>query len=405
MATKKELEELGKKFIDLEIEVLNQTNTSIFENGIYNNEFLKIPEWEKGIKEFLMFDSYTNVSHKEVRYFYQSLAELVNKAYIRYKDCLSSVDRLNLKVYLQISEILDQEQKIYDMERYQSSKKVIEAQEHLNNIVLSSYKNQLNMIEKAMSDNKFKESLEKVLKNKEQEEVKESFTDGEWKTFEYLYNLIKPENKEKLEAEIKEAQESIKEAQRRQASYDKQKKSNEIKRIVNDNANLEELKQNKNAASNFFNNKQAVESTIKVLENCLDYYYTLMFLNEFMNCLSVMEIQNQFYFMKPLELMSYSKLEGGLDDLLAVLDHKDIHIMDFNTVAYKYISLELFNNDKVNTSSSVVKEARKECNKIMYELRSSLCNALELKNRKNAIQDIIKIEQDFIKALKEEKGW
>ena len=327
MATKKELEELGKKFIDLEIEVLNQTNTSIFENGIYNNEFLKIPEWEKGIKEFLMFDSYTNVSHKEVRYFYQSLAELVNKAYIRYKDCLSSVDRLNLKVYLQISEILDQEQKIYDMERYQSSKKVIEAQE------------------------------------------------------------------------------SIKEAQRRQASYDKQKKSNEIKRIVNDNANLEELKQNKNAASNFFNNKQAVESTIKVLENCLDYYYTLMFLNEFMNCLSVMEIQNQFYFMKPLELMSYSKLEGGLDDLLAVLDHKDIHIMDFNTVAYKYISLELFNNDKVNTSSSAVKEARKECNKIMYELRSSLCNALELKNRKNAIQDIIKIEQDFIKALKEEKGW
>ena len=111
MATKKELEELGKKFIDLEIEVLNQTNTSIFENGIYNNEFLKIPEWEQGIKEFLMFDKYAG-SNQGIREFYEGIAELVNKTYIRYKDCLSSVDRLNLKVYLQISEILEQEQKI-----------------------------------------------------------------------------------------------------------------------------------------------------------------------------------------------------------------------------------------------------------------------------------------------------
>lgn len=404
MATKKELEELGKKFIDLEIEVLNKTNTSIFENGIYNKEFEAIEEWQQGIKEFLMLDKFAG-NNDSTRYFYEGLAELVNKAYIRYKECLNNVDRLNLKVYLQISEILDQEQKIYDMERYQSSKKVIEAQEHLNNIVLSSYTNQLNMIEKAMSDNKFKEALERVLKNKEQEEVKESFTDGEWKTFEYLYDLIKPGNKEKLEKEIREAQESIKEAQKRQASYDKQKKNNEIKRIVNDNASLEELKQNKNAAANFFSNKQAVESTIKVLENCLDYYYTLIFLNEFMNSLSVMEIQNQFYFMKPLELMSYSKLEGGLEDLLAVLEHKNIRIMDFNIVAYKYISLELFNKDKVYTRSEEIREAQRECNKIIYELRSNLCNALELKNRKNAIQDIIKIEQDFIKALKEEKGW
>ena len=99
MANKKELEELGKKFIDLEIEILNKTNTSIFENGIYNKEYLKIPEWEKGIKEFLAFDNYAdkNIATRE---FYQGLIELVNKAYIRYQDCLSNVDRLNLKVYL-----------------------------------------------------------------------------------------------------------------------------------------------------------------------------------------------------------------------------------------------------------------------------------------------------------------
>ena len=41
----------------------------------------------------------------------------------------------------------------------------------------------------------------------------------------------------------------------------------------------------------------------------------------------------------------------------------------------------------------------------MYELRSNLCKALEWKNRKNTVRDIIKLEHDFIKALKEEKGW
>ena len=101
MATKKELEDLSEKLDNLDNEY--QTNTSIFENGIYNNEFLKIPEWEQGIKEFLMFDKYAG-SNQGIREFYEGIAELVNKTYIRYKDCLSSVDRLNLKVYLQISE-------------------------------------------------------------------------------------------------------------------------------------------------------------------------------------------------------------------------------------------------------------------------------------------------------------
>lgn len=404
MATKKELEELGKKFIDLEIEVLNQTNTSIFENGIYNNEFLKIPEWEKGIKEFLMFDSYTNVSHKEVRYFYQSLAELVNKAYIRYKDCLSSVDRLNLKVYLQITEILEQEQKIYDLEKYQSSKEVIEAQEHLNNIVLSSYTNQLDMIEKVINDNKFKEALQVIIKGKHKQDVKESFTDGQWKTFEHLYDLIKPENKDKLEAEIKQAQQSIEEAKKRQARYEKQKKDNE-KRRINDNESLEELKQNKNAVENFFNNKQAVESTIKVLQNCLDYYYNLIFLNEFITSLSVLDIQGEFLFMKPLELMSYSKLEGGLGDILALLDHKKIRVKDFEIEAYKYISLALFNKERVYTSSEEVKEAQKEYHKIIYNLRKSLCESLEMKKRKDIVRNLSELERNFITTLKEEKGW
>lgn len=403
MATKKELEELGKKFIDLEIEVLNETNTSIFENGIYNNKYLNIPEWEQGIKEFLMFDKYAE-KNQDVREFYQGLIELVNKAYIRYQDCLSNVDRLNLKVYLQISEILEQEQKIYDLEKYQSSKEVIEAQEHLNNIVLSSYTSQLDMIEKVVSDNKFKEALQVVVNGKHKQDVKDSFSDGQWKTFEHLYDLIKPENKDKLEAEIKEAQHNIEEAKRRQASYEKQKKDNE-KRKLNNNESLEELKKNKNAIKNFFSNKQAVDSTIKVLENCLDYYYNLMFLNEFISSLSVLEIQREFFFIKPLELMSYSKLESGLDDILSALRYNKIESKNFETTAYKYIYLSLFRKERVYTSSKDVKEAQKECHKTICDLRSNLCKALELKNRKNAVRDIIKLDHDFVTALKEEKGW
>lgn len=403
MATKKELEELGRKFIDLEIEVLNKTNTSIFENGVYNEQFLSIAEWSKGIKEFLMFEKYSN-NNEATREFYQCLAELINKAYIRYKESLSNVDRLNLKVYLQITEILEQEQKIYDLERYQSSKEVIEAQEHLNNIVLSSYMNQLTKIKEVMKSDPMKEALQKVIENKEQKEVKESFSEAELKDFEYLYNLTKKGNETKLQEEIKKAQQSIDEAKKRQSRYEKQKIDNE-KRRYNNNGNLEELKSNKNAIHNFFSNKQAVDSTIKVLENCLDYYYSLMFLNEFMTSLTIIDIQNQFYFMKPLDLMSYSKLEGGLEDILTVLHYKKIKSSSFENVAYKYISLSLFDNDKFYTASDSIKEKQKECQKIISELRSNLYNALQIKNRKDIVRNVAELENNFIKALKEEKGW
>ena len=114
------------------------------------------------------------------------------------------------------------------------------------------------MIEKVVSDNKFKEALQVVVNGKHKQDVKDSFSDGQWKTFEHLYDLIKPENKDKLEAEIKEAQHNIEEAKRRQASYEKQKKDNE-KRKLNNNESLEELKKNKNAIKNYISNKQAVD--------------------------------------------------------------------------------------------------------------------------------------------------
>lgn len=406
MANKKELEELGRKFIDLEIEVLNKTNTSIFENGIYNKNFIDIPEWEKGIKEFLMNEIYANDSKStgDVKRFYQSLAELVNKAYIRYKEILNNVDRLNLKVYLQITEILEQEQKIYNLEKYESSKTVIEAQEHLNNLVLSSYSNQLRMIQDIVKSDKLKKALKSVVSNKEKEEIKKAFSEPQLEEFKRLFELTKKGNELKLEAEIKQAQESIEEAKRRQESYEKEKKENE-KRIIGNDADLEELKSNKNAISNFFNNRQAVESTIQVLNNCCDYYYSLLFLNEFMNCLSLLDIQNEFYFIKPLDLMSYTKLQGGLDDLLAVLRHKKIKNKEFEVIAYKFMSLELFNTEKFYNSSEKVKIVVREYKNTLHDLREKLTNAFKMQNRKDIVKNVVELEANFLNTLREEKGW
>lgn len=387
MAKKEELEELGRKFIDLEIEVLNKTNTSIFENGIYNQEFKDLKDWGKGIEEFLMFDRRINknyskkdISIYQIKSFYQDLATFINSVYIRFKETLNDVDRLNLKVYLQITEILEQEQKIYDLEKYRSSEEVIKSLEYLNNIVISSYTRQLKTIQEVMNDDKLKEAMKVVATSKNKEEIKKHFTDNQMKDFEFLYNLTKPGNENELEAEIKKAQESIKEAKKRQKGYEQEKK---------DKVKLEELKKNKNTANNFFNNNQAIESTIKVLNNCCKYYYSLIFLNEFMNCLSILDIQNEFYFMKPLDLMSYSKLQYGLENLLTILNYKKIRNKEFEFIAYKFINLELFYKD----------------NKLLYKLRQDLHNALKIQNRKDIIGNVVKLEENFLKTLETEKGW
>ncbi|MBR3889105.1 hypothetical protein IKJ53_01185, partial [bacterium] len=340
----------------------------------------------------------------DVKRFYQSLAELVNKAYIRYKEILNNVDRLNLKVYLQITEILEQEQKIYNLEKYESSKTVIEAQEHLNNLVLSSYSNQLRMIQDIVKSDKLKKALKSVVSNKEKEEIKKAFSAPQLEEFNRLFELTKKGNELKLEAEIKQAQESIEEAKRRQESYEKEKKENE-KRIIGNDADLEELKSNKNAIHNFFNNRQAVESTIQVLNNCCDYYYSLLFLNEFMNCLSLLDIQNEFYFIKPLDLMSYTKLQSGLDDLLAVLRHKKIKNKEFEVIAYKFMSLELFNTEKFYNSSEKVKIVVREYKNTLHDLREKLTNAFKMQNRKDIVKNVVELEANFLNTLREEKGW
>lgn len=393
MATKKELEELGKKFINLEIEVLNKTNTSIFDNGVYNKDYGQIEEWRSGIEQFLTFDK-ENGSNLNTKYYFNSLINIVNSYYVQYKEKTNRFDRLNLKVYLQISEILEQEQKILDLKRYNESKEIIESLEHLNNIVLSSYTNQLDMIEKVINDNKFKEALQVIIKGKHKQDVKESFSDGQWKTFEHLHDLIKPENKDKLEAEIKQAQQSIEEAKKRQDSYDQKKKKNE---------QIEELEKSNKTIKNFFANTKAVGSTIELINDCCDYFYSLVFINEFMRCLTTIGIESEFYFIKPLDLMSFSKLQSGLEDLITVLQIQNIHNKEFENTAYRYIGLELFDKSSYYNSTKNGKDVHRQFNNLLYELRTEIIETL--KNKTSIIEDIFALESEFKKHLKEEKRW
>lgn len=403
MAKKEDLEELGHKFIDLEIEILNKTNTSIFENGVYNKEFLEIPEWENGIKEFLMFDRGIGTkSELGTKYFYQSLAELVNKAYIRYKETLGNLDRLNLKAYLQITEILEQEEKIYALERYETSKEVIEAQEVLNRVVINSYTNRLKSFQMLVSSNKRKASLKRVVENKDKKEIQEAFSKEELGFFTEMYDLIKDGNEKRLQKEIEDAKRSIEEAKKRQEEYEKKKEQKE---------KLTELKRDKNTAENFFANTEAVKSMIQVLRQCCNYFYTLIFLNEFMKSLCALDLQNEFYFMKPLELMSFSKLEGGLWDLDAVLEHKGIKGKDFNKlkefdkIAERYVKLAFLDVNKAPETNdrSILKEYS-NIRRTILDLRTSLNDYLKIPNRKDYVRNIFELEDKFIKTLFDEGG-
>ena len=170
MATKKELEELGKKFLDKEIEVLNDTSVSIFEDGIYNRKFLLDEVWEQGINEFLMYD-YQTADNKKVRLFYQSMAELINKAYIRIQECLNSADRINLKVYVQLSEILEHDYKLFKVEEYQTTKGLIDIQEQVNETMLSIYLTHLKRIQDIMKSEGLREIIKKTIEDDKYESL------------------------------------------------------------------------------------------------------------------------------------------------------------------------------------------------------------------------------------------
>ena len=103
--------------------------------------------------------------------------------------------------------------------------------------------------------------------------------------------------------------------------------------------------------------------------------------------------------------MSYTKLQGGLDDLLAVLRHKKIKNKEFEAIAYKFMSLELFNTEKFYNSSEKVKIVVREYKNTLHDLREKLTNAFKMQNRKDIVKNVVELEANFLNTLREEKGW
>ena len=155
---------------------------------------------------------------------------------------------------------------------------------------------------------------------------------------------------------------------------------------------------------NFFNNEKAVKSTVEVLDNCIDYYFNLIFLNEFMKSLSVFEVNREFHFISPFDLMSFSKLKTGLMDTLVLLESRGIECIEFEKIARKYIALSLFKKEQIHTKFKELKALQEECSKIITGLRSKLCEVFEVKNRQDIVRKVVDIEKDFMEALNK-AGW
>lgn len=218
-----------------------------------------------------------------------------------------------------------------------------------------------------------------------------------------IYKATEKGNVDKIEAEIENAQKQLLEAKKRQEEYDQKRKENERARIY-EKESLEELKKNKLALKNFFNNEEAVKSTVEVLDTCIDYYFNLIFLDNFMKSLSVFEVTREFHFISPFDLMSYSKLRTGLMDTLVLLESRGIECIEFENIARKFIALSLFKEERKSPKSKELKALQEECSKIITGLRTELCDIFKIKNRQDIVRKVVDSEKDFMKALNE-VGW
>lgn len=386
MATIKYLEELGKKFIEAEIYILNETNTSVFENGIYNDQFENMDGWKEGIEEFLKFNmNNENIRKVKVRYLYQNIFKLVNDLYLSYKQTLNDVDRLNLKLYLQIDEILNQEEKIINLEKHKNdlelTTKKDELQEKLNDYHLTFFEKELNTLDFIIDTERIEKAIKIIFDYEKKKETKK-YTENEITSLEKLYELT--QNKDVLIEERETIKKNIDDVKKTKEIIEENKKNYEkIKK------ELEVLKKDQNAVNNFFNNQNAVSSAITLIEKCCNSYYFLLSIDEFISCLNVIGIEGKFQFLKPLELMSYSKLRSGLLELGNLLIKKDIKNQEFYNMIDKYLYLKLIRNKEP---------------KLFGNFKEYIEKGLSLNVHDNFIRFFTEKQNDFIKALNEVKG-
>lgn len=349
MATKKELQKMGIDFINLEIQLLNDTGKSIFDNSIYQGLYETNEIWRNGVDNFLTNINDNTNNNLELRRYFNCLISLVNMYYLEYKEKAEDFDRISLKVNLQLLETLSVEKEIFNISFYEVIKELLKSSEELNKTAQGLY--------------------------------------------EMQSNSLKPGIKEKTEAEIKNWNDKLKEAKKKQKRYEETREDT-----------LEELIKDENTIKNLFSVKDRIDTMIDLLGRCCNCFYNTIYIKIFMESLQSIGITEQCDFNDMLQLLSFNRLQSSLLDLSDKQLEQNIHNEEFDNLKEQYIYLEAFSKDSlIYQDSSNIFELKEKIDNIYIKTKENIENAIS--NPKDILDKTMKAKQNYIDSLVAETRW
>lgn len=349
MATKKELQKMGIDFINLEIQLLNDTGKSIFDNSIYQGLYETNEIWRNGVDNFLTNINDNTNNNLELRRYFNCLISLVNMYYLEYKEKAEDFDRISLKVNLQLLETLSVEKEIFNISFYEVIKELLKSSEELNKTAQGLY--------------------------------------------EMQSNSLKPGIKEKTEAEIKNWNDKLKEAKKKQKRYEETREDT-----------LEELIKDENTIKNLFSVKDRIDTMIDLLGRCCNCFYNTIYIKIFMESLQSIGITEQCDFNDMLQLLSFNRLQSSLLDLSDKQLEQNIHNEEFDNLKEQYIYLEAFSKDSlIYQDSSNIFELKEKIDNIYIKTKENIENAIS--NPKDILDKTMKAKQNYIDILVAETRW
>lgn len=349
MATKKELQKMGIDFINLEIQLLNDTGKSIFDNSIYQGLYETNEIWRNGVDNFLTNINDNTNNNLELRRYFNCLISLVNMYYLEYKEKAEDFDRISLKVNLQLQETLSVEKEIFHLKFYEVINELLKSSEGLNKTAQGLYEIQL--------------------------------------------DKLRPGIKEKTEAEIKDWNNKLKEAKKKQKRYEETREDT-----------LEDLIKDENTIDNLFNVKDRIDTLIDLLSRCCNYFYDTIYIKTFMESLQAIGIKEQCDFNDMLQLLSFNRLQSSLLDLGDKQLEQNIHNEEFDNLKEQYIYLEAFSKDSlIYQDNSNIFDLKEKIDNIYIKTKESIEKAIN--SPKDILDKTMKAKQNYIDSLVAETRW
>lgn len=349
MATKKELQKMGIDFINLEIQLLNDTGKSIFDNSIYQGLYEKNEVWRNGVDNFLTNINDNTNNNLELRRYFNCLISLVNMYYLEYKEKAEDFDRISLKVNLQLLETLSVEKEIFNLSFYEAISQLLKSSEGLNKTAQGLYEMQL--------------------------------------------DKLKPGIKEKTEAEIKNWNDKLREAKKKQKRYEETREDT-----------LEDLIKDENTIKNLFGVKDKIDTMIDLLNRCCNCFYDTVYIKIFMESLQAIGITEQCDFNDMLQLVSFNRLQSSLLDLGDKQLEQNIHNEEFDNLKEQYIYLEAFSKDSlIYQDNSNIFDLKEKIDNIYIKTKESIEKAIN--NPKDILDKTIKAKQNYMDSLVAETRW